>query len=195
MSFRVSAMVAAAAVLGLGAITPAAAQPQAPIRPRSTTFGSIFSPGLQQQQFQQQQLLNQALGGGVGAGFAQGGIINPGLLNGGGAGFGYPGGLAYSQVLPGALGVNPQLPPSGIVGSFNNLGHWYNQRGGGYYGHWYPNGVASGRGILGGGSYGGSGGGYGGSAGMTGGPRTGNSLGSLGGTALGVGAAANQFRR
>ena len=189
MSFRVSALVAAAAVLGLGSVTPASAQPQAPIRPRSTAFGSIFTPGQQQQQFQQQQLLNQALGGGVGAGFAQGGFIQPGLA--GGAGFGYPGSLAYPQVLPAALAVNPELPPSGIVGTFNNYGHWYNQRGGGYYGHWYPNGVANGRGILGAGSYGGGGGSYG----TTGGLRTGNSLGSVGGTALGVGAAVNQFRR
>ena len=134
-------------------------------------------------------MLNQAFGGGVGPGVAQGGLVNPAFLNGGGGlGFGYPGQLAYPQVLPGAIAVNPQLPPSGIVGTFGNYGHWYNQRGGNY-GHWYPNGIANGRGILGGGSYGG----YGGST--SGGLRTGNSLGTLGGTALGVGAAANQFRR
>ena len=193
MSFRVSALVSAAAVLGLGSVTPASAQPQAPMRPRNSAFGSIFTPGLQQQQQQQLLFGNQ---GGFGVpnapGFVGPGGLNPAFLNGGGGlGFGYPGQLAYPQVLPGAIAVNPQLPPSGIVGTFGNYGHWYNQRGGNY-GHWYPNGIANGRGILGGGSYGG----YGGSAGTTtGGLRTGNTLGTLGGTALGVGAAANQFRR
>ena len=61
MSFRVSALVTAAAVLGLGSVTPASAQPQAPMRPRNSAFGSIFTPGLQQQQ--QQQLLFGNQGG------------------------------------------------------------------------------------------------------------------------------------
>src|SRR6266511_42195 len=79
MSFRVSALVAAV-VVGSASVTPVSAQPQAPIRPRTSPFGSIFTPGLQQQQFQQQLLLNQALGaGGVGPGFVGPGFVNPGL--------------------------------------------------------------------------------------------------------------------
>ena len=44
MSFRTTAL-AAAAVLCLGSITPASAQPQAPIRPRYTQFQSMFGGG------------------------------------------------------------------------------------------------------------------------------------------------------
>jgi len=200
MSFRVSALVAAAVVVGSASVAPVSAQPQAPIRPRTSPFGSIFTPGLQQQQFQQQLLLNQALGaGGVGPGFVGPGFVNPGL---GGAnlaglpGFGYPGQLAYQSALPGAYAPAVALPQSGVVGSFNNLGHWYGPQSG-YYGHWYPNGVTNGRGVLG---YGGGGGGYapagGTGATMTGTSRFGNSMiGNVGGTALGVGAMMNQFRR
>lgn len=204
MSFRVFALLAAAVVLELGLASPALAQPIAPIRPRTSPFGSIFTPGLQQQQFQQQMLLNQALGaGGVGVGV--GGVPIPGLQGlgfGGLGGLGYPGQLQYQPTLPGAFATAPGLPPSGIVGTFNNYGHWYNARGTGNLGHWYPNGLANGRGILGyggvgGGAYGASGN-YGGGMGpQVGGPsRFGNSMiGNVGGTALGVGAMMNQFRR
>lgn len=185
MSFRVSALVAAVAVLELSSLAPVAAQPQAPIRPRSSTFGSVFSPN---QQFgnngfgQNQPFVNP---------------IGPQIAGvGGAAGFGYPGQVAFPQSLAGAYGLDPQLPASGIVGTFNNLGHWYGARSG-YYGHWYPNGVSNGRGILGYG--GGSGGGYGGygggsASGGAGGGTIG-SRGSIGGTALGVGAAVGSFRR
>ncbi len=193
MTFRVSALVTAATVMALGYVTPPSAQPQAPVRPRTNTFGTIFTPGLQQQQQQQQLLLNQAFGGvgpgvGGGLGLGQGGL-NPAFLGGGA--LGYPGQLAYPQALPGALGVNPQLPQSGIVGSFNNYGHWYGQRSGNY-GHWYPNRIANGRGVLG--NSGGYGGGFGG--GISGGAiPSGGALNSLGGTAAGVGATLNQLRR
>jgi hypothetical protein len=205
MSFRVSALAAGVLVLGLGSVTPVSAQPVAPIRPRTSPFGSIFTPGMQQQQLQQQMFMNQALGaGGVGQGFLGPGFVNPGL---GGLGFpglgvpgvGYPGALAYQSAFPGAFAPALGLPPSGVVGTFNNYGHWYNfnsRSGSGYYGHWYPNGVASGRGVLGFG--GGYGGGYGGGLSPIGaGPaRMGNSMmGNVGGTALGVGAMMNQFRR
>src|SRR4051812_43170836 len=104
MSFRVSTLVAAAVVLGLGSVTPVSAQPQAPIRPRTSPFGSIFTPGLQQQQFQQQMLLNQALGaGGIGQGFLGPGFVNPGF--GGLGGGALPGQLAYQPALPGAFGT------------------------------------------------------------------------------------------
>src|SRR5439155_21319993 len=102
--------------------------------------------------------------------------------------------LVYPQTLPGTYGVDPLLPPTGIVGSFNNLGHWYGGGSGGLtntYGHWYPNGIRSGSGILGNGLAGG-GGSYGGVG--TGGLRQGSAMGALGGAALGVGATLNQFR-
>jgi hypothetical protein len=195
MSFRVSVPVAVAALLAVSSVTPAFGQPIAPVRPRSSAFGTIFTPGLQQQQFQQQQFLNQALGlGGVGLGGAPlGGGWNPAL---GAGGFGYPGQLAYQGALPGAYAPAPLLASSGVVGTFNNLGHWYGGGRGGNLGHWYPNGVASGRGILG---YGGgtSGGFAGGVVGPVGGAagRGGSLIGNVGGTALGIGATMNQFRR
>ena len=194
MTFRVSALASAAVVLGLGAFAPVSAQPQAPIRPRSSTFSSIFTPGLQQQQLMQQQFIANA-----GLGFAgPGGLIgpafgNPGLTAFGG--LGYPGSLALPQVLPGALAANPQLPRSGIVGTFYNYGHWYNMRGSGYYSHWYPNGITNGRGALGNGMGGGFGGFSGGGLSGGGPIQPGSGINSLGGTALGVGATLNQLRR
>lgn len=207
MSFRVSALTAAAVVLGLASVTPASAQPVAPIRPRSSAFGNIFTPGMGQQQLQQQQFLNQAFGG-VGPGPNVMGFVNPGLGGiglglglgglGGLPGFAYPGQLAYQSALPGAYGAaGALLPQSGVVARFGYYGHWYGPRTG-YYGHWYPNGIANGRGALG---YGGGGGfaygGIGAGGPMTGGAsRFGNSMiGNVGGTALGVGAMMNQFRR
>jgi hypothetical protein len=198
MSFRVSALVAAAAVFGSSSLAPA--QPVVPARPRTSGFSAIFTPG------QQQQLLlgNNFAGplglggvGGLGGPFVGPGLGNPAFMGAQGA-IGYPGGLAYPQVLPGALAVNPQLPASGVVGTFNNLGHWYG-RGYGNYGHWYPNGIRSGRGALGlnTGGFGGGGGLYGPGGGF-GGPGVGgagSAIGQAGGAALGLGATINQFRR
>ena len=197
MSFRVSAVVAATAVLGLGSLVPASAQPQAPVRPRYGTFGNIFSPSPQP----------FAPGGGAfGQNLPFANPIGPQVAGGGGVGqfgnFAYPG-LGY----PGQVGfpagfvgdpnlIYPQLPASGVVGTFNRPGHRS-----GYYGHWYPNGVANGRGILG---YGGGGGGFGGNYGGSGygsgigggvGPVIGGGRGSLAGTALGVGAVYGTLRR
>jgi hypothetical protein len=187
MSFRVSALVATVAVFGLAELTPAFAQPQAPIRPRYGAFGNIFSPS------------RLPFGGAAGAGFGQNQpFVNPlgPQVAGVGApqGFVFPGQTAFPQALPGAYGtIDPLLPPTGTVGTFNNLGHWYppNGIGGGNYGHWYPNGIANGRGITG---YGGGGGGaYAGTPVIVGGARTGG--GSLVGTAVTAGAAMNQIRR
>jgi hypothetical protein len=199
MSFRVSALVAAVVTLSLSSMAPVSAQPQAPFRPRTSPFGSIFSPGLQQQQFQQQLFLNQALGGGGAVpGFGVPGFGGQGFGGGfpGGPGFGNLGQLAYQPAFPGAYapaGALQARPAS----TFNNLGHWYGNRYGSY-GHWYPNGIANGRGVLAssGGLSGGLYGGLGGSS-MGGGPaRMGSSMvGNAGGTALGVGAMMNQFRR
>lgn len=192
MSFRVSAVVAATAVLGLGSLMPASAQPQAPVRPRYGTFGNIFSPS--PQPFapgggafgQNLPFVNpigpQVAGGGNFGQFAYPGLGYPGQV-------GFPAGFAGDPNL-----VYPQLPASGVVGTFNSGG----QRSG-YYGHWYPNGVANGRGILG---YGGGGGGFGGGLGGGVGPVIGGGLqgqgragGSLAGTALGAGAVYGSLRR
>jgi hypothetical protein len=201
MSFRVSALVSAAVLMALGAVAPVSAQPVAPIRPRSSAFGNIFTPGLGQQQLQQQQFLNAFGGVGIGPGPV---IVNPnfmglgGLGLGGLPGFANPGQLAYQPALPGAFGTLG--PVQKVAPTFNNYGHWYSRGGVGSYGHWYPNGVANGRGVLGYGGGGGGGGfglGVGGAGALgTGTSRFGNSMtGNVGGTALGVGAMMNQFRR
>ena len=173
MSFRVSALVAVA--LALGSVAPAFAQPQAPLRPRSSPFGNVFTPG--------PAALTPPGQGAFGFGPAGGGLlVAPGFVNpnlvGGTPGLGYPG-----QTLPGAFAVNP--PPASSGGAvFNNLGHWY----GGNYGNWYRNGVTSGYGVLG------SSAAVGG-AGGAGPQRSGGPIRSGAGTALMAGAAAGQFRR
>jgi hypothetical protein len=186
MSFRVSALVAVIALCA-GSVAPAFGQPQVPVRPRSGPFQNVFGgPG--------QMNAPGGQGGIFGGGPA---AVGPVLgLNGQvGLGVGFPNqALAYPQVLPGALGVNPALTPTGVVGTFNNLGHWYpygyNYAGGGL-GHWYPNGIANGRGALGvGAGYGNQ---YGAGGGTTGGvPRP---LAATLGTGLLAGGAVNQFRR
>lgn len=191
MSFRASALMAAVVVLGLGSTAPVLAQPQAPVRPRYSSFGGIFSP-------------RPALGvpGGGAGNLPFMNPIGPQVAGGLGAqgfavpGLGYPGQVTYGSTFPGAFAVNPQLPPTGVVGTFNNLGHWYPNgtgAGAGNLGHWYPGGFAGGRGILGASG----GGGYGGFAGpqMGGGAGMARPGGSIAGTALGVGAAASTFRR
>src|SRR5204862_483491 len=133
--FRVSALVAAVAVLGLGSLTPALAQPQVPVKPRYTAFQSVFSPyrPLTANPGQGLQGFNQQMGnpnGPLAPGFVLPGQVLPGQLGAG------------TQQLTGPGTVNPLIPPTGVVGSFNNLGHWYNTRGtSGYYGTWYPNGI------------------------------------------------------
>lgn len=195
MSFRASALVAVGGVLALGSISPAFGQPIVPQRPRTSPFGAIFSPPLAQQQIQQQMIFNQ---GGVAPAF-----VAPGL----GGLFGGPGGgvgpLAYQSAFPGVFG--PAALPgasTGIVGSFNNLGHWYpppgsQAGGGGNYGHWYPNGIgaAGGRGVAGsgGGGLGLSGGLYGGAAVNPGGGS--GMMRNAAGAAAGAGAAGGQMRR
>ena len=181
MSFRVSAVVATV-VLGIGSVAPVSAQPVAPVRPRSGAFGNIFTPG-------------QQLNGGLG-GFGQNqpfiNPIGPQIVGGGNVGQfavpgqGYPGQVAYPLSPYGSGYGNPQLPPSGIVGTFNSSGSRS-----GYYGHWYPNGVANGRGALG---FNG-GGGYAGVGPVIGGGYQNRPGGSLAGTALGVGATVGALRR
>jgi hypothetical protein len=90
---------------------------------------------------------------------------------------------ALPQVLPGAQPLlDPtQRPATGVVGTFNNLGHWY----GGNYGHWYPNGIRAGSGAPGGTA--------GGTPGLTGGMRGGPA--ALLNSGFMAGATMNQFRR
>jgi hypothetical protein len=204
MSFRFFTL-AAAAALTLGSVTPASAQPQPPIRPRYSSFGGIFgssnpvAPG--------GLFGGNGLFGGYGFGnnFSGPGGVNPvivnplfaGGLNGVGplaGGFLYPGQTAFPQILPGAIGVNPSLAPTGVVGTFNNYGHWYGPRSG-YYGHWYPNGLYSGLGVLGNGATGGYGGVYAGGLGTA--QMRPGSASMLGSTMLGAGLAnqMNQLRR
>lgn len=198
MSFRISALVAAVAVLSVGSITPAFAQPQVPTRPRYTQFQSVFAPG-------RSPLVNPGQGiiglnapgigpAGFGPGF--GGFAGPQV-----PGFAFPGQQfvgqnpsAYPQVLPGGLTVNPNLVATGVPARFGYYGYWYGGRSG-YYSHWYPNGVSNGYGVLGPGyrgafGYGGLyGGGLAGTAGIT------RPTGSVLGTALMGAGAINQMKR
>lgn len=157
MSFRVSALIATVAVFGLADLAPVCAQPQVPVRPRYSTFQSIFRPGNAPLVQPGPGFLGQPMPIGNAAG-----PIAPGFVYAGPLGTGVP------QALSGAPGVDPALPPTGVVGTFGNYGHWYPNGvgGGGNYGHWYPGGVANGRGVLantgGGGLYGGTGAGFGG---------------------------------
>jgi hypothetical protein len=164
MSFRVSALVSVATVLGLSAVTPARAQPQVPYRPQYSAFSGLFYPN-------QQLLFPGAFGGG---GFGQQGAFGGvgGFMNGFGGpqvpGFVYPGTLTYPQNQPIIFTNNPNLATTGVVAKFNNLGHWYgSSTAGGGLGHWYPNGWANGRGVLGPGFGYGAGGAYGGGLGTT----------------------------
>jgi|GEM_PF-3049679 len=198
MSFRVSALVAAVAVLSVGSITPAFAQPQVPVRPRYTAFQSVFAPGRTPLVNPGQGILGLNAPGfgppGFGPGF--GGFVGPQV-----PGFAFPGqqfvgqnALAYPQAFPGAYGINPNLVTTGVPARFGYYGHWYGGRSG-YYSHWYPNGVANGSGVLGPGYQGAFGyagllgGGFGGSAGLM------RPTGSVLGTALMGAGAINQMRR
>ncbi|MCI0703620.1 MAG: hypothetical protein L0241_21270 [Planctomycetia bacterium] len=127
MSVRVSAL-AVFVLLELASFAPISAQPQPPIRPRYTQFQNMFRPGVPPQPNPGQGILGQRLPMG-----------NPGGPQA--PGFVYP----QAQAAPLPPGVDPFLPPTGVVGRFNDLGHWY----GGNYGTWYPNGVANGNGVLG----------------------------------------------
>lgn len=194
MSFRVSALVAGLAVMGLADISPVLAQPQAPIRPRYSSFGNIFSPnrgpnGVFMGNAQMQPFVNP-----IGPNVA-------GLM--GNQGFAVPGqgivlpGQGVPQALIGAYGLDPNQRPTGsVTPTFNNLGHWYpsgfSGTGGGNYGHWYPNGIANGRGITG---YGGGGGGFSGGAVISGGGGMTGPRASPLGTAITAGAAVGQMRR
>lgn len=172
MPFRVSAFVAVVAVLGLSSIAPVFAQPQAPVRPRYTAFQSIFRPGQMPQANPAAGFLGQ----------------NPPVGNPAGPqapGFAYP-----PSAQPGTgPDVTPQ--PTGVVGTFNNLGHWYGGSAG--LGHWYPNGPANGRGILGTAGMGVMGGGAGGSGPQGPGPRSAGAS-PLGSAFLGA-AVVGQLRR
>jgi hypothetical protein len=180
MPSRTPALLAVMAIFGLSAYSPVTAQPQVPVRPRYTTFQNVFLPG-------QQPQVNP------GAGFLGQGLPfgNPGGPQV--PGFVYPGTLNYPQSQPTVFALDPRLRPTGIVATFNNTGHWYGARTiGGGLGHWYPNGFANGRGVLGfGAGYGMQSYGAGGSSSA----GFGGSGGSLLGTAMTAGAAFNQLRR
>jgi hypothetical protein len=73
---------------------------------------------------------------------------------------GFGQGNYYGPFAPYVLSTQPVV--------FNNRGHWYSL----YYGHWYPNGLTSGIGVL---SNGGNGGGYNRLVGSGSGQMAGNS--------------------
>ena len=188
MSFRVSALVAGLAVLGAAELAPLMAQPQAPVRPRYSSFGNIFSP-------------NRGPNGAAVGGAQMQPFVNPigpqvaGVVNQGG--FVIPGSGALPGAFPGVYGVDPLYRPTGVVATFNNLGHWYGggtAAGGGNYGHWYPGGITNGRGIAGYGG-GGTGGGFVSAGGAVGGGFGGPRVGGMMGTALTGAATVNQLRR
>ena len=96
MSFRVSALVSVAAVLGLSALAPVSAQPQAPVRPRYTAFQNVFYPN-------QLPLLNPG-----------GGFLGQMPIGGGGGapqvpGFVTPGSLTFPQNQPTVFSTDPNL--------------------------------------------------------------------------------------
>lgn len=176
MSFRVTVLVAVAAVLGFSSLTPAFAQPQAPVKPRYTQFQNMFSP-------------YRPLVANPGQGIQGANLPNPNPSGPQVPGFVYPGQSGAAVQQPAGPGtVDPTIKPTGMPVTFNNLGHWYS-RSTGYYGTWYPNGVANGYGVLAA-----TGGNPGSMSGSTPGmlPRPG---GSPLGTALMSGAVVNQFRR
>lgn len=198
MSYR-AWVPAVAGLLLLSEVSAARAQPQVPVRPRSSPFGNVLgsgfggSPYLQQQQQRLQQSqqfqMNQ-----------QGNVLAPNSLYynpTGGLYLNGSGGLP--QFLPGAYQlIDPtQQQQTGVVGRFNTTAGYF----GGNLGHWYPGGYRGGQGVLAGTVGGGGGGlvigggrGAGGSnGGLTGGMRGGPA--ALLNTGFMAGATMNQFRR
>jgi hypothetical protein len=135
MTVRTLSLLATVTLFASAAEHRLAAQPVVPNRPRSSAFQSLFYPG-------SQAVPNAGLGPGYG----------PQLMNRGQGAM--PGTVLPGQQLSLTGPVTPTpttLPGVGQPVVFNNLGHWYS----GYYGHWYPDGIASGLGVLrGGGSFG-----------------------------------------
>lgn len=197
MAFRVWVL-AAAGALAWAECSPVAAQPQPPMRPRNSLFGSVFGPGFNPP-IRPLQPLPAGAGAPGGLQPAQPFLYAP-VLDPTGQLLNESGGLP--QLLPGARPlVDPrQRPQTGVAGTFNNLGHWY----GGNLGHWYPNGTRGGQGVLAAGTTAGFGGvppallmGAGGGRGAGfgfGGPVRGGP-GALLTTGALTGATINQFRR
>jgi hypothetical protein len=178
MSFRVSALAAVAAVLGLASVTPSFAQPQPPVRPRYSQFQAVFRPGASPLIYPGQGFLGQNVPYGSPYGPQVPGFVYPQ------AGYA-PGPYGLSP-----YGVAPAVVATSVPATFGNLGHWYSVPYGNY-GHWYPNGVASGRGIIGYGT------GFPAGGGLLVGPGggMGRSGGSVLGTAATLGATVGTFRR
>lgn len=165
MHFRAHATAAVAALLGLGSVTAAVAQPIAPMRPQYNSYNNLFRPG----------------GGNYFYGGAGYGGYGPGF----GGGFGGPNQMLMQQnaQLQQQLnynnqsmanlqtylstGVNPNLPITGRGATFNYLGHWYPQSRYGGAGGGFGGAVSMPRGgMYGGGMYGAGMGGPGGAVGV-----------------------------
>jgi hypothetical protein len=124
MTFRISTLVAALGVLGLAEQNPVSAQPLVPNRPPANAFGNLFLPGSSAvpNGGAPYNSLNRFANGGFGQNTA--GTLGLGNQNG------------YGLFAPYVLSMQPVV--------FNNRGHWYST----FYGHWYPNGLTNGTGVL-----------------------------------------------
>lgn len=128
MILRSAGLLASLTLATVAAENRLAAQPIVPNRPRSSAFQSLFYPG-------SQAIPNAGFGPGYGPQ-----IINRGLGGiTGNAPVGQQFGIAGSRMPTPSTQATMAQP---VV--FNNFGHWYS----GYYGHWYPDGIASGLGVL-----------------------------------------------
>ncbi len=149
MSTRVPATIAVLTLLALAAENPVAAQPVAPVRPRSNAFQNLFfpnSPAVPNAGFR-------------GMGFNQGGQL--------GAGGNQLGAIGQPLLLQGPDGKTApylMIPLQSQPAVFGNYGHWYARNG--YLGHWYPGGFQNGYGVLANSMGGGLGVGMGGAGGQ-----------------------------
>jgi hypothetical protein len=164
MTMRTPVTAAALCLLAFTTNSRAYAQPIAPNRPPANAFGNFFNPGT--------TVVPNA------------GMTQYGIPRAGNAGLGPNAGLIgglgsqsyYGPFAPYILSKQPVV--------FNNRGHWFSN----YYGHWYPNGLTNGTGVL---SNGGTAfriGGTAGGGGLLGAnaPGAGLSAGGLGGGAGGA---------
>ena len=171
MTFRIHALIATFAVLGLSLVNTLSAQPIPPPRAPNNAFGNFFTPGYGTSPNGGMYYGGPFGGwGGGGGGIGMfGGVGGMGFIPGAGGFGGFPGfgGVGGFGGFGGGFGgfggmVGPYGRSTSGIGTqssfgpfapyvlnmqpvlFNNRGHWYSN----YYGHWYPNGLANGSGVL-----------------------------------------------
>lgn len=125
MTMRTPAIAAALTIFAFAADNRVSAQPIAPNRPPSNAFGNFFLPGstLVPNAGMNAYGLNRI---GVNGVFGPNNALVPGFGNQ----------SVYGPFAPYILSMQPVV--------FNNRGHYYST----YYGHWYPNGLANGTGVI-----------------------------------------------